>query len=606
MEHRYCPNLVLLFLIPFAFQMHRLEAQTLTRGPYLQKVTKNQATIRWRTDQPVKGWVTLTPAGSQTPLTVTENEAVTEHIVTATALAPGIRYAYSIGSGTPGTQGSTLKQGADLFFETANDNGKTRIWLLGDFGNGSDRQKRVLTAYEDYQKKAGFARTDLWLWLGDNAYGIGTEQEFQDNTFNVYGNRPVMLQTPFYAVPGNHDYALNYDLRKSHQIPYLRLISPPSDGEMGGIPSGKKEYYSFNFRNIHVVALDSYGFETPADQRVFYPENPQVTWLKKDLEAARNNPSVKWVIVLWHHPAYTYGSYNSDIDPELAGIRQNLLPVLEQYPVDLVFCGHSHIYERFRMIKGHYGVGSTFQNGKHVAPAYTNASSTGKYEGNGCPYIKKTGNEGTIYVTNGSGGAVSGTQPVWPHPALVYGENKGGSVFLEVSDNRLDYRWISEDAGVKDQFTLFKDVSRKKDLSINYGDSLRLTASWEGSFKWSTGETQSSVSLRPLQSQTFVVKDNAGCLADTFAVKVISPLGMDPGLAKDISVSPNPGKGRYAVGFPPGFHSLEVWSTDGRLLEQHPLTSSPFPLSLLHRPAGAYVLRLSGTGGLRAVRVQKE
>ena len=39
-------------------------------------------------------------------------------------------------------------------------------------------------------------------------------------------------------------------------------------------------------------------------------------------------------------------------------MRQNIVPILESYDVDLVLCGHSHAYERSYLINGHYGFSS--------------------------------------------------------------------------------------------------------------------------------------------------------------------------------------------------------------------------------------------------------
>ncbi len=40
-------------------------------------------------------------------------------------------------------------------------------------------------------------------------------------------------------------------------------------------------------------------------------------------------------------------------------MRQNFLPLLEAWGVDLVLSGHSHSYERSFLLDGHYGVSST-------------------------------------------------------------------------------------------------------------------------------------------------------------------------------------------------------------------------------------------------------
>ena len=63
-------------------------------------------------------------------------------------------------------------------------------------------------------------------------------------------------------------------------------------------------------------------------------------WLEMDLQST----SQDWLIVYWHHPPYSKGSHDSDAQFGLIRIRENLLPLLEDYGVDLQLSGHSHSY----------------------------------------------------------------------------------------------------------------------------------------------------------------------------------------------------------------------------------------------------------------------
>jgi hypothetical protein len=58
------------------------------------------------------------------------------------------------------------------------------------------------------------------------------------------------------------------------------------------------------------------------------------------------------VIAYWHHAPYTMGNHTADQEMELVKIRENFLPILERFGVDLVLRGHSHYYERSRLMKG--------------------------------------------------------------------------------------------------------------------------------------------------------------------------------------------------------------------------------------------------------------
>jgi hypothetical protein len=111
-------------------------------------------------------------------------------------------------------------------------------------------------------------------------------------------------------------------------------------------------------------------------------------------------------------------------------------------------CGHSHVYERTHPIRGHHGKSNTFDQTKHVV-AQTDAS--GSYR------VGKEG-QGVIYVVNGSGGKVGGQQEGYPLKAAVYSNNTiGGSLLLDVNDNRLDARWICSDGVTRDRFSIIKE-----------------------------------------------------------------------------------------------------------------------------------------------------
>jgi len=275
-----------------------------------------------------------------------------------------------------------------------------------------------------------------------------------------------MKQTPIFATPGNHDYAGNNDLRVSLNIPYYQVVSHPTNGEAGGVPSGSESYYSFNYGNIHFVSLDSdrYDDSTYKASNVRFGEgSPQLAWLKQDLAAAQNNLKITWIIAYWHHPPYTKGTHDSDKEKQLRDVRMNLLPVLEQYRVDLVMGGHSHVYERSGLLKGHYGDELTFDASTHTAVgANKSGSDSGKLGSHFVKSRKAPVNEGTIYVVNGDGGAGGGHVKTgtaqWPHNAMdVSYDGVGGSMYIEIEGNKLSATMIAGDGSIQDQFTITKE-----------------------------------------------------------------------------------------------------------------------------------------------------
>ena len=238
---------------------------------------------------------------------------------------------------------------ADYYFTTLTQPGaarSTRLWVLGDSGTADANAAAVCNAYTNL---AGATRpADLWLMLGDNAYNVGSDAEYQAAVFDLYPT--VLRNTVLWSTIGNHETAQATTIST---FPYLDIFTLPQAGEAGGIPSGTERYYSFDYANVHFLCLDAMTSGRTTNTAMF-------NWAVNDLQTTTQ----QWVIAFWHHPPYTKGSHDSDAESDLVAIRQNWLPVLESYGVDLVLSGHSHCYERSYLLKGHYGLSSTLTSGK--------------------------------------------------------------------------------------------------------------------------------------------------------------------------------------------------------------------------------------------------
>ncbi len=495
--------------ISFDLELTGTDAASLTRGPYMNMNLQNSVFIRWRTDVATNSKVNYgTTAGNLTQ-SFTDNTSTTEHIVTLTGLSINTLYYYSIGSTT-----QTLQGDANNYFKTMPVVGsaqKVRVLAMGDMGNNSANQVNVRNAYINFN---GTNYTDAWLLLGDNAYDAGTDAEYQTNFFNIYQGS-LTKNHVLWPAPGNHDYANSSARQADHAIPYYNMFSLPSAGQAGGVVSNTEAFYSYNYGNIHFVALDSYGWET-GNTRLYDTLGPQAVWLKQDLAANTQ----QWTVVYFHHPPYTKGSHNSDTETELINMRQNIVRILERYKVDLVLNGHSHSYERSYLINGHYGLENTFSLATNAV-----SSSSAKYNGtsNSCIYTKNPTDvvNGIVYAVVGSAGQLGGTTTGYPHDAMYYSDvTNGGTLFFEVEDNRLDAKWICSDGVIRDNFTIMKDVNKTTNLNIPPGTPTQLTASWNGNYSWSTSETTRSITISPTSNTTYSVTDGVNCITDIFNISV--------------------------------------------------------------------------------------
>ncbi|MFN8284050.1 MAG: metallophosphoesterase [Chitinophagales bacterium] len=482
------------------------------RGPYLNSATQNSVHVRWRTNVPANSVVNYGLINGNLISTITDNALVTEHDVTITGLTNDTKYYYSVGNTNPAIQ--TLKTGTNYFFYTLPLKGierLSRFLVFGDCGNNSTNQINVRNRLMQYLQPN---HADGFLLLGDNAYSSGTDAEYTSNFFSQYQDS-ILRNVVLWPSPGNHDYANTAARQNDHLIPYYDMFTLPTAAESGGLASGTEAYYSFDFANIHFLALDSYGKDSNT-YRIWDTLGPQVRWIKNDLAANTQ----KWTIAYWHHPPYTLGSHTSEGEADLVAIRQNFIRILERLGVDLILCGHSHVYERSYLLNGHYGTETSFNFATHAF----NDSSSAKYDGsvNSCPYIKNLPRKtGTVYTVVGSSGQLGGVQIGWPINAMSYSDNiNGGAMVLKIEGNRLDAEWVCADSVVRDRFTIMKDVNQKTILNVITGNAANMSSSWIGSYNWSNiGVTKNqSYITSGVGKDTVVVTDNLNCLKDSFIV----------------------------------------------------------------------------------------
>jgi hypothetical protein len=327
----------------------------------------------------------------------------------------------------------------------------------------------------------------------------------------------------------------------------------------------------------------------------------QVTWIKADLAANKNKD---WVVAYWHHPPYSKGSHNSDTEDQMVRIRENFIQILERMGVDLILCGHSHDYERSKLMRGHYGMESSFDSTIHHL-----STSSALYDSsdNSCPYIKDSVSnfQGTVYVVSGSAGQLGGTTAGYPHDAMYYSNaTNGGAMMLEVLGNRMDAKWICADGVIRDKFTLMKNINTKHTYTIKEGDTIALTASFNGEYVWTkTPQTTKTVRVNPADTTLYVVKDHYNCVADSFMVNVIPkpPVGIGTaGLPSfDVVVAPNPAKDNEMAiriaGNKPVAARLQLTDMSGRELMNKQVMLNAVPQHFL--PAlkpGVYILIVTG------------
>ena len=431
--------------LSFDFELvpNQIANTDIVRGPYLQKAHEDKMTIKWRTDTPAQSIVHYGTDINNLNFTESESTLKTDHEIELTNLNTATVYYYAIADENQ----TLLPAEVNMYFKTHPTVGATapiKAWVLGDCGTGNNNARAVRDAYYNY---IGTDHTDMILYLGDNAYGSGTDTEYQNAIFeNMYEAK--LKNSVSWSCLGNHDgISANSNTQTG---PYYDIFSFPDNGQSGGLASGTEAYYSFDYGNLHVISLDSHESDRSVGGAMY-------NWCEADLQ----NTTQEWIVMLWHHPPYTKGSHNSDTETQLIQMRENFLPMIESYGVDLVLNGHSHSYERSYHINGHYGHSNSFDPDIHTVGDY--GSGNGRVDGDGAYIKNNTCSNGTNYITAGSSGKTSpGTLD---HEAMFYSVSELGSCVLEIQGSVMDVKFLRENEIIEDYFTIVKQDNCIPDLT---------------------------------------------------------------------------------------------------------------------------------------------
>jgi predicted phosphodiesterase len=258
---------------------------------------------------------------------------------------------------------------------------------------------------------------ELVLALGDLSY---------ENTANCWLNETSSIKNKLKIAMGNHEHGDEGD-------PTLLQVQYKNQFSLSNA------YYSFDYHNVHFIAMDS--------MLPYTINSPQYSFVKNDLISTSQNPNIKWIIVYFHHPMYTSPSkHPSDIL-----LRETYHPLFDQYGVDLVLQGHNHNYERSYPITYNNNANNN-DDGSLSNPTIT-SNNTNTYSD---PI-------GEVYITAGTAGRdlhdLKGKSEFIVTQYKVFG-------FLNVDISSDGTKLVgtfydNEDGEIKDQFTITKFVNPK-------------------------------------------------------------------------------------------------------------------------------------------------
>jgi hypothetical protein len=231
------------------------------------------------------------------------------------------------------------------------------------------------------------------LSYGQSAYAVGVVEVFrplfhllngdlcyanlnataQPEVWRDFGNNneASASRRPWMPCPGNHE--IEFGNGPQGYDSYLTRYVLPDNG----VPGFRGRWYAFRAGAALFVSLDASDVVyqdaaafvpgpaplTPAASTGNAPITPgtsfyvrgysggaQTAWLRRTLEAARQDDSIDWIIVQMHQDAASSSATGNGSD---RGIRETWLPLFDAYQVDLVLCGHDHDYERSFPVRGY-------------------------------------------------------------------------------------------------------------------------------------------------------------------------------------------------------------------------------------------------------------
>lgn len=219
--------------------------------------------------------------------------------------------------------------------------GGLNLLAIGDFGTGSEDQKAVSKAMQDFVAKNAL-RPEAMLLVGDNFYGAtkgGWSVDSPRWQTDIEAMYPAsVFPGPQYAVLGNHDYHDN----EGGELVQLAYSQKP--GVRWKMPA---KWYRVDLGSpkplVTLIFLDS---NLPS---VSSGRNKKTGKLKNHLSAADEIKQLEWfeaelkkprapfTLVVGHHPLYSNGDHG-----DTKSLISQWDDLLQEHRVHAYLCGHDH------------------------------------------------------------------------------------------------------------------------------------------------------------------------------------------------------------------------------------------------------------------------
>ena len=271
-------------------------------GPWLLDPAPGEMTVAWTTAEPVKGRVWyLDDHLAQ------EDAPRTDHRVTLRSLPQDAEVHYRVEASPPVQGAFRTAPGAQSAF---------RVLVYGD--NRTNGGDHALVA-----RAAAAEGARLALHTGDMVVNAADDQLW-DRWFSEEAD--LLLHAPIVPTLGNHEITDN-------GVAYSRYFKEPA----------RPAYHSLDYGPVHLVVLDSFEISAGADPHAAAISDAQMAWVEEDL---RGIPADKHVWVLVHQGPFAHPAHMRPGHGGSERVRLAIQAAARRHPIEAVFAGHEHFYER--------------------------------------------------------------------------------------------------------------------------------------------------------------------------------------------------------------------------------------------------------------------
>ena len=276
-----------------------------------------------------------------------------------------------------------------------------------------------------------------------------------------------ILHTAIMPASGNHEAYGHDALVKNYNIDYegnQYTVDNPDPSLSGFQYTDSGIYYSFDYNNAHFAVLNTNDLQSGGKNEGKLSEE-QLAWLTADMQQS----NAKWKFVAMHFSAFSNGDHYADDD--IVGLRNQLVTLMPELDIDVVFSGHDHVYFRtdplkYDIFEKSIVIDNTcdhdviYDNGVAIVEAFVNP-------------------EGTIYSINGTAGpkhyeGVSSeeTKEYFPDAAKSVNTALPSFTAITIDNNKFIFRSYTvegDQLNEIDSFGILKDANELKrgDADLN-------------------------------------------------------------------------------------------------------------------------------------------